>query len=55
MRYVGQSFELAIPTPARRRGRASTSLNSEHFPAAPDRAYGFSAPREPAECVSVAA
>jgi N-methylhydantoinase A len=43
-RYVGQSFELTIP--------AGEDLE-ERFHREHDRTYGFSAPGEPVECVSV--
>jgi len=52
VRYVGQSYELAIQTPGRFDAAAVGSL-LERFHAEHDRAYGFSAPGEPAECVSV--
>ena len=52
MRYVGQSFELAIPTPGRFDAASASSL-LERFHAEHDRAYGFCAPDEPTECVSV--
>ena len=44
VRYVGQSFELTIP--------AGDDLD-ERFHREHDRTYGFSAPGEPVECVSV--
>ena len=46
LRYVGQSFELAVSSgdPA----EAARRFHAEH-----DRAYGFSAPEEPIELVSV--
>ncbi len=45
LRYVGQSFELTVPSadPA----ESATRFHAEH-----DRAYGFSAPEEPVELVS---
>ena len=52
MRYVGQSYELTIPTPGRF-DEASVPRLLERFHAEHDRAYGFSAPAEPAECVSL--
>ncbi len=44
LRYVGQSFELTIPA-----GEGMV----ERFHAEHDRTYGFSAPAEPVECVSL--
>jgi N-methylhydantoinase A len=44
MRYVGQSYELTIP--------AGNDL-LERFHAEHDRTYGFAAPAEPVECVSL--
>ena len=44
LRYVGQSYELTIP--------AGDGL-LERFHAEHDRTYGFSAPAEPVECVSL--
>ena len=44
LRYVGQSFELTIP--------AGDDL-AERFHAEHDRTYGFAAPAEPVECVSL--
>jgi N-methylhydantoinase A len=44
LRYVGQSFELTVPA-----GEAP----AERFHAEHDRAYGFAAPAEPVECVSL--
>jgi N-methylhydantoinase A len=44
MRYVGQSYELTIPA-----GEALI----ERFHAEHDRVYGFAAPEEPVECVSL--
>ncbi len=52
MRYVGQSYELTIPTPGRFDAGSAAAL-LERFHAEHDRAYGFSAPAEPAECVSL--
>jgi N-methylhydantoinase A len=52
MRYVGQSYELTIPTPGRFEA-ASVAQLLERFHAEHDRAYGFNAPTEPAECVSL--
>jgi N-methylhydantoinase A len=44
LRYVGQSFELTVPAGDDLAGR----FHAEH-----DRAYGFAAPAEPVECVSL--
>ena len=44
LRYVGQSFELTIPAGDDLVGR----FHAEH-----DRTYGFAAPAEPVECVSL--
>jgi N-methylhydantoinase A len=44
LRYVGQSYELTVP--------AGDGLD-ERFHAEHDRTYGFAAPAEPIECVSV--
>lgn len=44
LRYIGQSFELTIP--------AGDGM-AERFHAEHDRTYGFSAPAEPVECVSL--
>ena len=52
MRYVGQSYELTIPTPGRFEAGSVAQL-IERFHAEHDRSYGFSAPTEPAECVSL--
>ena len=53
MRYVGQSFELTIPLPegAVDAGRAEALRGRFH--AEHERVYGFSAPGEPAEVVSL--
>jgi N-methylhydantoinase A len=52
MRYVGQSYELTIPAPGRFEAGSVTEL-LERFHAEHDRSYGFSAPTEPTECVSL--
>jgi N-methylhydantoinase A len=44
LRYVGQSYELTIPSGS----DAGTRFHAEH-----DRTYGFSAEAEPIECVSL--
>ncbi|HUG64616.1 MAG TPA: hydantoinase/oxoprolinase family protein [Gaiellaceae bacterium] len=46
LRYVGQSFELTVPSGEPE--EAARRFHAEH-----DRAYGFSAPEEPVELVSV--
>ena len=53
MRYVGQSFELTVPLSdgpfdARQAGALEERFHGEH-----DRVYGFSAPAEPVELVSL--
>jgi N-methylhydantoinase A len=52
MRYVGQSYELTIPTPGRFEASSVPQL-LERFHAEHDRSYGFNAPTEPTECVSL--
>ena len=52
MRYVGQSYELTIPAPGPFTGSTPGAL-LERFHAEHDRTYGFSAPGEPTECVSI--
>jgi N-methylhydantoinase A len=44
LRYVGQSYELTVPAG----GDLAERFHAEH-----DRTYGFSAPDEPIECVSL--
>ena len=53
MRYVGQSFELTIPLAAASFDAAQSGALRERFHAEHDRVYGFSAPAEPAELVSL--
>ena len=53
MRHVGQSYELAVGVPAGRLGAAEIAGVLERFHAEHDRAYGFSAPGEPAEFVNL--
>ena len=53
MRYVGQSYELAIPVPGGSLAEAQIAQVVAHFHAEHDRAYGFSAPEEPAEFVNL--
>jgi N-methylhydantoinase A len=52
MRYVGQSYELTIPKPGRFEASSVPQL-LEKFHAEHDRSYGFNAPTEPTECVSL--
>jgi N-methylhydantoinase A len=53
MRYVGQSYELTVPLPQGRLGSAEIGRVLEDFHREHDRAYGFSAPEEPAEFVNL--
>ena len=53
MRYVGQSYELTIPLDDGPFDRVQADELLDRFHAEHDRTYGFSAPSEPAECVSV--
>ena len=53
MRYVGQGYELAVPLPDRSLGPAEVASVLEQFHFAHDRAYGYSAPSEPAEFVNL--
>ena len=53
MRYVGQSFELTIPLADGVFDAAQAEALRERFHAEHDRAYGFSAPAEPVEVVSL--
>jgi N-methylhydantoinase A len=52
MRYVGQSYELPIPLPA---GKVEDALDGmlQRFHEEHERAYGFAAPKEPAEFVTL--
>ena len=52
MRYVGQSYELSIPLGA---GKVEDALEGmlQHFHEEHDRAYGFAAPDEPVEFVTL--
>ena len=52
MRYVGQSYELTVEV-ANAFDAASADGLEERFHAEHDRVYGFSAPGEPTECVSL--
>ena len=53
MRYVGQSYELTVPLPDSRLGHAEIDHVLEQFHQEHDRAYGYSAPDEPAEFVNL--
>jgi N-methylhydantoinase A len=53
MRYVGQSFELTIPLAESPFEAAQAEALHERFHAEHERVYGFSAPAEPAELVSL--
>ncbi len=53
MRYVGQSYELALALPNHELEANDISLLLEQFHRAHERAYGFSAPHEPTEFVNV--
>ncbi len=53
MRYVGQGYELAVPLPPTLLGPAEIESVLEQFHRAHDRAYGYSAPSEPAELVNL--
>lgn len=53
VRYVGQSHELAVPLTRRRLEAADFRKLLEEFHREHDRAYGFSAPGEPAELVNL--
>ena len=53
LRYVGQSHELTLPLTTETLGPAQLSQLLEQFHRTHDRAYGFSAPGEDVELVSV--
>ena len=53
LRYVGQSHELTLPLTAEALGPAQLAQLLEQFHRTHDRAYGFSAPGEDVELVSV--
>jgi N-methylhydantoinase A len=53
MRYVGQSYELTVPLPSGELSAADIASVLEQFHREHDRAYGFSAPDEPAEFVNL--
>ncbi|HZQ06434.1 MAG TPA: hydantoinase/oxoprolinase family protein [Anaerolineae bacterium] len=52
MRYVGQSYELALPLPNHTLQAADLNALLAQFHRAHERAYGFSAPDEPTEFVN---
>jgi N-methylhydantoinase A len=53
MRYVGQSYELALSLPNRALSATDLDALLEQFHRAHERAYGFSAPAEPTEFVNL--
>lgn len=53
MRYVGQSYELTVPLPAGSLTPAIIADVLQGFHQEHDRAYGYSAPAEPAEFVNL--
>ncbi len=53
MRYSGQSFELTIPAPANHLGDVQLRSTVEAFHREHQRAYGFAAPDEPTELVTL--
>jgi N-methylhydantoinase A len=53
MRYVGQSFELTIPLDGGAFDVAQAGALRDRFHGEHDRVYGFSAPSEPVELVSL--
>jgi N-methylhydantoinase A len=53
MRYVGQSFELTIPAPDNELRDGQVHATVEAFHREHQRAYGFSAPDEPTELVTL--
>jgi N-methylhydantoinase A len=53
MRYVGQSYELALALPNRELTAQDIAGLLEQFHKAHERAYGFSAPTEPTEFVNL--
>jgi N-methylhydantoinase A len=53
MRYVGQSYELTLPMPQAQLTATSIASILERFHREHDRAYGYSAPSEPAEFVNL--
>jgi N-methylhydantoinase A len=53
MRYVGQSFELTIPLGETSFDTEQAAALRERFHAEHERVYGFNAPAEPVELVSL--
>ena len=53
MRYVGQSYELPIPLGGGQLNAASLTGVQEQFHQEHERAYGFNAPEEPVEVVTL--
>ena len=53
LRYVGQSYELTVPLPAGRLDADELARVAGRFHREHDRAYGFSAPGEPVEIVTL--
>ncbi len=53
MRYVGQSYELTVPLSGTEFTPAGIEVLLDHFHREHDRAYGYSAPEEPAEFVNL--
>lgn len=53
MRYVGQSYELALNVPAGELTEEAIADVVEHFYREHDRAYGYSSPGEPTEFVNL--
>ena len=53
MRYVGQSYELGVSVGGPRLDDESLSAMLDQFHAAHDRAYGYRAPSEPVEVVTL--
>jgi N-methylhydantoinase A len=53
LRYVGQSFELAVPLPAGRLGPGDVAQVLDSFHREHERAYGYCAPAEPVEWVNL--
>jgi N-methylhydantoinase A len=53
MRYVGQSYELTVPLPGGSLTAEDITRVLEQFHREHDRAYGYSAPEEPAEFVNL--
>ncbi len=53
VRYVGQSYELAVPIPGGELADGRVSAAIETFHSEHRRAYGFAAPEEPTEIVTL--